>query len=131
MVINTIFTISSHDFYSTIGGFSYCYFKMVLACNIIFQLLIFTQLIKCYYSGVVINEINTETPDKPEKQEFIELIAFGTSAGSFTQLKDFNLRGYKIIVISAYNKAIKASSIELVANLWNSQIKNSCCFRRN
>lgn len=78
--------------------------------------------------GVVINEINADDPAKPERNEFIELIAFGAKRGSdreTTQLDEFSLRGYKIILPTAFHKGVKAPTIELVANLWNSKIQNS------
>lgn len=77
--------------------------------------------------SVLINEINSDDPAKPEKKEFIELIAYGstqTGAGPMTQLTDFSLRGYKIVVVSAYQRGTKGPTIELVANLWNSRISN-------
>lgn len=79
-------------------------------------------------SRIVINEINSDDPSKPEKNEFIELVAFGKkrpSDSETSQLEELSLRGYKILIISAYQQGAKGATIELIANLWNHKIQNS------
>lgn len=96
----------------------YYYTILLLFCNIHLHDL----------ASVVFNEINVDDPSKPEKSEFIELVAYGKKRpleGETTLLEDYSLRGYKILGISAYQKGVKGPTIELIANLWNCKIQNS------
>lgn len=62
---------------------------------------------------VVINELNTDSADKPEKYEFIELLS--TCKGKQMSIP---LRGYKLILLTTGTANAKEISIELVASLW-------------
>jgi len=95
-------------------------------CFLIFLFLNYVFL-SSSYAGVLINEINSDNPTQPERNEFIELIAYDRAEGQSgtKQQVTYSLRGYKIVVISVYNPVTKSPTVELVANLWNSKITNS------
>lgn len=67
----------------------------------------------CDNCKVVINEINTIDPKKPQTKEFIELKS--------TCDQNVALRGYKLIGFECYGSTGK---IVFVVNLWNSRIKS-------
>lgn len=78
-------------------------------------LILFVRLVfpKC---AVFINEINVNDPQRPEKNEFIELK---------TECDDMSLRGYKLIGIKAGKRQNSPASIILVATLWNEKFKGN------
>lgn len=71
--------------------------------------------------SVVINEVNSDDPDKPEYKEFIELLCFcnGNKASH-------SLQGYKLLVLatgtreSSNTQHEAITTIEAVITLWNS-----------
>jgi hypothetical protein len=68
---------------------------------------------------VVINELNSNTPQKPEKLEYIELRCFQLNNGEVTSGRRASLDGLKLLIISGYHTKYKSPTIEMVANLWN------------
>ena len=73
--------------------------------------------------NVVINELNTDTPQKPEKFEFIELRSFCSGNPS-----NFSLRGYKLIGIGTGTVTSTIETIDLVVTLWNQRTNNDGIF---
>lgn len=74
---------------------------------------LFILSVYCDNCKVVINEINTIDPKKPETKEFIELKS--------TCDLSVPLRGYKLIGFECFGSTGK---IGLVVNLWNERIKS-------
>lgn len=70
---------------------------------------------------LVINEVNTGSPERLKKKDFIELKMICDSE----QPKSKSLQGYKIIGISADSGTM---SIDLVVSLWNSKINEKNMF---
>lgn len=66
--------------------------------------------------AVFINEINVNDPQRPEKNEFIEIK---------TDCDDMSLRGYKLIGIKAGKRQNSPASIILVVTLWNEKFKGN------
>ena len=74
----------------------------------------------CYQ--IVINELNIDNPVEPERHEFVELVGYDNEG---KMVNKGSLRGYKMLLISSYQSGSKGPTIELVANLYNANIKNS------
>lgn len=80
----------------------------------------------CADCNLVINEVNTGSPVRLAKNDFIEFKMFCDS-----ETKTKNLQGYKLIGLSA-GEGVSANTqkmtIDLVINLWNSKINEKNMF---
>lgn len=90
----------------------------------------FVALLLCFYAEnckVVINEVNTGSPERLKKKDFIELKMICTDDSKAKK----KLQGYKLVGISAgeaLSGNIQQVTIDLVVNLWNSKINERNLF---
>ena len=73
---------------------------------------------------IIINEINSNTLQKLELLEFVELHCFKGSNEGIVPAPMESLNKYKILIVSGYDDKIKSATIEMVANLWSKKCNN-------
>lgn len=73
-------------------------------------------IIACHSAKILINEINTDTPECLQANEFIEIALFNDSDEE-TATNERELNGYFVAVMTPYFESLKAPAILLLADL--------------